>query len=407
MNIDNQRTPSVNSEHSENKKPCIACKELIHADAKLCPYCRTSQSAELLKYATDILKWIAATTAVVSLVVGVVRINSLFYNWREKQEAVTELVEAAKIQAESGDYSNSWHLMNEALELKPSSKLARQSQVDLSLDWLRTLKPIMRFDKSEEEIINQILPILARGAASSDKKVAADVHAHIGWAYVLLAEARRKFLDVDKSFEKALKLDSDNAYANVMWGYWVLSTYNNNDYQVGKPEKAIAHFSSAVETGKDLKFVRLLQILALTRLRELNANLEAFKIADRMRAKDETLDMRLKYRFIELFSDYFGYRRQYAKHDHNYIMTKLPPNDLLETFNWLHEEIENKDVPGYQDFERYRYTVAHLTASAGDTESALKILEELLPQLRSASVYRNPVKKDISTLQKVITDSNK
>ncbi len=206
---------------NQKRKPCVACHELIVSGARLCPYCRTVQHAEPWKLIANGLKWIAGATAVISLMIGVTQINRFYQDWREKREAIAELVDASRIQTEPGGYFRAWDLLQEASHLEPGSRLVRRQMVELAMIWFRTLMPER---SGTYDIINRLLPTLARGAASADKQIAADVFAHIGWASLLLntpepgGRERPVPLDVDRHFTKALELDQNNAYAHAMLG---------------------------------------------------------------------------------------------------------------------------------------------------------------------------------------------
>ena len=152
---------------------------------------------------------------------------------------------------------------------------------------------------------------MVRGAASSDVIVAADVNAHIGWAYILMTEATQSKFSIDNYFDRALQQDNNNAYAHAFWGYWTLSRHNKNKYHINNNQKAIDHFNKAVKSERDLTLVRYLQISALKDSRNMETLTEAFKVAIRIKKQNEKLDRSLKYKLITLF-DYFTYDYQFA-----------------------------------------------------------------------------------------------
>ena len=74
---------------------CIACHEPIRQGACVCRYCGTSQKHGLWKRLSNILKWVGGVVTVISLVVGMVTLSGYYQDWRERHDAVAELVDAA------------------------------------------------------------------------------------------------------------------------------------------------------------------------------------------------------------------------------------------------------------------------------------------------------------------------
>lgn len=46
------------SSSSDSKKACVACCKQIHADAVICPYCRSHQSPQKWRKLGSTLKWL-------------------------------------------------------------------------------------------------------------------------------------------------------------------------------------------------------------------------------------------------------------------------------------------------------------------------------------------------------------
>ena len=85
---------TMQAKHSKNNiksKHCIACIESIHKDAKICPFCRSSQHiSPSLSVTLNIIKWIGGITAVVSLLLAVTQLNNYLEGWLEKREMIDE-----------------------------------------------------------------------------------------------------------------------------------------------------------------------------------------------------------------------------------------------------------------------------------------------------------------------------
>ena len=231
------------------QKQCVACREAIHPDAKMCPHCSSSQYRSPMKTLANVLKWVGGTAAILSLLMGMSQLNSLFQNWRDRQEAVSELVKAADIQMETGDYPGAWRLLEEALELEPGSKSARTIQVQLAMRWVRNIRKDSK--QSFKDIIEKLLPALYRGATSADERTAADGFAHLGWANYLQYREGMTWLDIDAQYQRALDLDSANLYAHVMWGHWMLWPDNEQKYDGGNLNRAVDHFSATLKSGQE------------------------------------------------------------------------------------------------------------------------------------------------------------
>ncbi len=88
----------------------------------------------------QVLKWMGGITVVISLVLGTVQINGLYSDWQERKVAVSQLIEAAALQTDASDYKGAWKLIDEALNLNPSSLSARQQQMTIAMVWLRNIQ---------------------------------------------------------------------------------------------------------------------------------------------------------------------------------------------------------------------------------------------------------------------------
>ena len=62
-------------------------------------------------------------------------------------------------------------------------------------------------------------PVLARGAASSDDRRAANALAHLGWADFLRSREGAMGLDPPRYYRQAIQRDPQNVYAHAMWGH--------------------------------------------------------------------------------------------------------------------------------------------------------------------------------------------
>jgi tetratricopeptide (TPR) repeat protein len=239
--------------HPGQRKPCIACREPIRPEARICPHCGSFQSGGRWKFLGTALKWIGAVTALISLVAGSFQLNSLLQTSRERSESVQKLVKAADMQIEYGDLDSALQLVEQALALQPGSREAGERQVTVAMMLLRR-----GFDYNQEgytKKIDSLLPVLYRGAVDSNPVRAADSLAHIGLANEIRQFNQNKHFPVKEYFERAVALDADNVYAHVFWAESCLA----NGYRLDcgdNLEAAVKHYTMALQDGRQQDYVR-------------------------------------------------------------------------------------------------------------------------------------------------------
>jgi len=349
------------TEGTPPKNRCIACRETIEPDARLCPHCRSSQSPDHWKLFGTILKWVGGSAAVISLLTGMVQVNSLFRSWQSRQETVTELAKAAQLQANAGDYAGAWRLYEQALQLEPGSRSARDGEADLAMRWLRNIR--ISENQSFSQIVDPLLPVLYRAAASGNTRRAADALAHIGWANYLknrdLGSASSGELagpSVEEQFQAALKADSANVYAHAMWGFWI--AYRGDDLS-----QADQQFSEALKTGRDRPYVQSLRIWAyLNREGDTDSAVELIRLADEMRQAHENIEANVKRRIVE---DVYMAGADNTDENLNRIISAVSSANHLATLVWLGQGTN------LESDRRYRFYHARLSEGAGDLPAAL------------------------------------
>lgn len=246
-----------------DQKLCIACKEPIHENASLCPHCATPQHQSKWHYFTLSLKWIGGFTAILSLVIVANQTQDLLGQWKNTQETVNERVEGAKLQREIGDLNGAFQQLKQALELDPSSSEARKFEVELAMEQLRRVMVIdvrhSHRDQYQSIQENQLGLVLYRGAVSAADEERATIMAHLGWLDILRHRNGIEGLNIDLHFSKALKLDPNNLYANVMWGSWIPNRYNPSKDTEDKVALSRKHFARALQHKEQRRYVRRLQ----------------------------------------------------------------------------------------------------------------------------------------------------
>jgi len=66
---------------SDEKKKCKACKELIWADASVCPHCQTEQVKKFHKAMLVTLKVLSSVTVIFTLIFAVMELNRFADSW--------------------------------------------------------------------------------------------------------------------------------------------------------------------------------------------------------------------------------------------------------------------------------------------------------------------------------------
>ena len=309
-----------------------------------------------------ILKWVGGSAAVISLLTGMVQVNGLFRSWQSRQEAGTELVKGARLQASASDYAGAWKLYEQALQLEPGSRGARDGQADLAMQWLRNAHA--SDNQSFTQLVDPLLPVLYRAAASGNARKAADALAHIGWANYLknrgLGTASSGELagpKVEEQFQAALKAERGNVYAHAMWGFWIA-------YRGGPLSEADRHFSEALKTGRERQYVQSLQIWAyLNREGDPDSDVELIRMVDDMRRNHEVIESEVEKRRV--VEDVYLYTTGTTEGVVNKIVSAVPAADHLATLMWL---VRGTNL---ESDRRCRFYHARLSEGAGDLSTAL------------------------------------
>jgi hypothetical protein len=93
--------------------------------------------------------------------------------------------------------------------------------------WLRNI--ILAEGQKFSDIVEKLVPVLARGVSSASGVRKADLLAHIGWAYFLKARNGPGNMDPEQQYRLALEIDPSSPYAHVHWGHWIIWKKGNLD----------------------------------------------------------------------------------------------------------------------------------------------------------------------------------
>ena len=324
------------------RKPCVACGELIPANATICSHCLQRQTAEKRSQWKMIMGWVAAASALIGLFVSL----SGGFHWfvgkhTEKAELEAKMA-VAQEQTQHGEYEASVKSYGEILKGSPMYAPAQDGQLSAAMLWVENFQVLGRDDKDPTDLaaakLDEVMPVLDAGLARSKGEKAADVQAHLGWAHWLNWHvAQREYGPAaEQNLRAALELYPSDVYANAMLGNWMLQ--NNGNFA-----EAVKHLNAAVATGKARALVRTMQLGGLTNDEVHGARAELVRAANDMRKNHEPLDDDWKQRVLV-----FCYNPTTTEQNELVeSLTAVPEDDAWKTYLWLddrpNEDSSDKD----------------------------------------------------------------
>lgn len=215
-----------------------------------------------------VLKWVAAITAVLSLIFAVQKLIQTVGEDHDRQRRVREFSEVASQQQRAGDYASAWASSDAALKAAESggafAKLFRRvdeqtlqlraQRQDLAMNWLRNARASA--GQTFASLVDTVAPTLDQGAAAVQGERKADLLAHIGWAYFLRSRDGSGGGDPPRAYEAALQADARNPFAHAFLGHWTL-------WNGGSLQAAEEHFAAALAADREREWVRTMQLAAL------------------------------------------------------------------------------------------------------------------------------------------------
>ena len=283
------------------------------------------------------------------------------------QQRVLGQAAAARELCDSGSHRGAMAQLDELVVDRQPPAPVLDAREDCAMQWMREMRATVGKTTFAEQVA-QVEPVLLQGLSRSDGIRAADLRAHIGWGEYLRGREDGSGADPVTYWRRALEDDPGNVYANGMWARQVLD-------RRGSLQEATTRFAQAEASGRDRPFLRRLQFGAA-----LGSNLEtaryAVVVADQMRRAGEPIEQRHR---DALWSGVLGYPLLHADARAS-LFTALPPDRLLETFDWLYPE------PGASGERRlpWRFARATLLANTADREGARAEFGSLVADLRTA-----------------------
>lgn len=327
-----------------------------------------------------VLKWVGYLTAIFSLCATIGGVGKYLYGRAETRKNLSGLLATEAEQEKSRDYSSAWQTLERAAKLDPDAAKVRAMQERLAVVWLDAV--YFMGDEKYSAVAQELEPVLSRAAAAAKPgREQADLRARVGWAYYL--ESRDGTSDVDPTgpFREAAGEDSNNPYAEAMWGYSVLL---GHCYRM---KEATAHFAAAVSSQREGEFVRRLQLYALLGCSGIEqADQEVNRVANTMRKEQRTIDDWERDHILSLY--YFELAHPTPKS--SAFINAVPPAEHVATFHWLFDSLNSDSDGDSSNLEFRTFYLAVIEEAAGQRDEALASYRLLLSKIRPGSAFWDP-----------------
>lgn len=363
---------------AEKRKRCIACRELIPADATVCSHCQQSQILGKTISFKKITGWAAGIAALLGLFATLFGgAGWIKDHWSQHSDIRAELA-IAESQTERGEHERAVATYQDILKKDPRNQKAADEQVTAAMRWAENFHVLADERVKATDIaapkIDTILAVLDAGLPRAKGERAADILAHIGWVHWLNWHiAEREFGPAaEQSFRRALEMDPSNVYANAMLGNWLLQ--NNGNLQ-----EAFSHFATAVQSGKERPWVRTMQLGGLISKENPRARVELVKVVNDMRKNNESLDEEDKHRILAS-----TYRlSSYDTKKLTAALSAVSPDDSWATYQWLDDQSPDPIDDNYKQL-RHDYIYANILEIYGKKAEALAQYKVLQSKLKSS-----------------------
>jgi tetratricopeptide (TPR) repeat protein len=336
-----------------------------------------------------LLRQSAAILILVALIGTGVALWWGYQNWVTAKE-VSALLEEGELQRQSGNYSAAWDVYARASALAPRNSDVAHAQERVAIDWLDNIR-VISGKETFTSIVEKVQSVLSRCAISNEARRAGDCLAHMGWGDFLRWREGLGGLDPVQHYQHALKVDPENVYAHAMWGFHVLAARPVSSKSTLTEAKA--HFTKALASGREVEYVRRLQINALAWFHNSERDDELVRLANEIRTSKETMTYPDSESLWSVYWDIYFWRLIYRR-DIEQLLSALPPADHLATFIWLFPE--NK-IPEHKR-DLYLIMLATFQELAGDHSRALATYREV--HIQGPGSAQDVVRRAIDRLSK-------
>lgn len=306
-----------------------------------------------------ILKIVAGTTAVLSLIFGIRQGLIYIGDMRARDQRVGELLSMAELQRQSRDYRAAWTSLGEAALLHAKNDSVRRARENLAMKWLENASGSQGMTLAG--IGDSAATVLTRGAITASGQRRADLLAHLGWAEFLRWRDRERQLDPAARYRQALDADPQNVYAHTMLGHWALWSRRDS----ASLAEANRHFAAALQSGRERPYVRGMTFAALRNASNEAADLEILRLTNEMRLAKEVLEPEDRDRVWGVYNRVLRFNtRELVAPQLGEVITA---QDAALTFRWLYETSEQAK----SNSAMYMIQLARLHEAANDSATAL------------------------------------
>ena len=304
----------------------------------------------------------------------------------EDSQRAEALVAEALAQRRRNQFVEALTTLARAREVAPTSEAVRQTQDDVAMEWIRNVR--VESGTPFGDAIKPALTVIDAALPSATGTRRADLLAHTGWATFLLRRDGDSHLNPTETYQQALKIDPENPYANAMLAHWVL-------LQDDDVPRAVKLFETALQSGRAVEAVRVLQWGGYGNARTPEADVERVRLADAMRRANEKLNGS---QASALWSPYyFAMTSPSRRKEQQLLLDAVPPDDHISTLQWAFGEYAAKDDSRRQTI---RYYVALLEARAGRQEQAIDNMRAMNEELaKSPGSLRDAVQAALKELR--------
>jgi len=370
---------SINESHPKNDSKlrvieCVACKEQIHPNAKICPQCGSPQKPDQWSSLGKILKVVAGFTAILSLIIVATDVNKLASEERNRRAAAMELVDAAQLLWEIRDTNTALSLLRKADVMLPGIREANELRTDIGIATISRINPLdgygreglskLSIEKDDAGIISYYLGtkayrkdvklflkdvifpeslVLAGNKSIGSER--AQFLAYLAWVELIRQQPSEKAVNINNIFNKALEANKNDTTVNLLRAAWLASERYDGPLEYStRLELSKASFAKVLEyvSKKPDAMVNGLSLhlwLRALQLKVLPA-IESLSVVQDMRSKGE-LFPELSTRGLtgRLFISLSGWSGapdpKIVKKIETDLVSHFKPVELIEITTWL------------------------------------------------------------------------